>query len=506
MKKMIIPTTIFIVILALVISMAIIIPSKNIYEIQSSRIRDNIITSVQVQEKQATYPETVETLNRSIYTEKTDETSGDMHYKFLLSDWVSPTLSVKNFTVLGTPVSEYYVEETIEYDLPGNTKISTTSNKYPDFYLDIMVTPILYSSVTTKIESKYTLQKNYVTTKAEFDALNVADQVHTYIDGTYSFLGVYMVYAIDTTLSTTDTMVIYFKSLYCYATTASTAYHSIPTADGEGATAGIFINYNSIKITPRYNYLSLENLTKTYGVDNKVISLSSNELMQNMTRRGTMPASQGLSIPILADYAVGVETAIIKCSVQQYYDTDSVLCVSPYDSGVKSIFEVGDIVIPYRFGATGDTPISKYPNGDAKEYKVVGVNIIDDGAIWQKLTLQEMRQILTENAVVFNSSASFYARFDYLRIYINSISVSIEETYQTPITIYPRIGDILQLTAVGNDGVFDGVVSKFQKDGVDLVDGVDGFTITGIGGRYGHLRFTYDLTKEGTYVAFIVAP
>jgi hypothetical protein len=503
MKKMIIPTTIFIVILALVISMAIIIPSKNIYEIQSSRIRDNIITSVQVQEKQATISVGKKSdMDRGYFSLTSEGVVGDNLYRRVLHKFSNYVLS----ETAGTNTYTYYLEETLEIIPVGEVNIST-------FQLDIFSRDGLYQMQWASVYltgSKITrLQKNTVSSKAEFDAIDINAQTHTITtiatDNGYPVSNVILPtkYAIDTTLSTSKKIIIYYKTAYIHLL-SNTPPASLPEEIPKDGFIWFTISFS---YQPNYTEISFPQLTKTYGVDNKVISLSSNELMQNMTRQGNVvPVAQALTIPILADYAVGVETAIIKCSVQQYYDTDSVLCVSPYDSGVKSIFEVGDIVIPYRFGATGDTPISKYPNGDAKEYKVVGVNIIDDGAIWQKLTLQEMRQMLTENAVVFNSSASFYARFDYLRIYINSISVSREETYQTPITIYPRIGDILQLTAVGTYGVFDGVVSKFQKDGVDLVNGVDGFTIAGIGGRVGSLRFTYDLTKEGTYVAFIVAP
>lgn len=500
MKKMIIPTTIFIVILALVISMAIIIPSKNIYEIQSSRIRDNIITSVQVQEKQATYPETVETLNRSIYTQKTDETSGNLHYKLLLNEWNNPVLTYVDIVSYGTTYRFHLVEDIISYKIKGNTKMSSSSDIYPHFNLWATSNFNEYSGSTDKIiEEKYTLQKNYVSTKAEFDALDFSGQAHTFIEGTYGGggLGNLMVYAIDSTLSTAETIVIYFKTVFCVSFPSSTTYLSIPV----DTSTDIIYSYNSLKLTPTYNYLSLENKTKLYGSDNKNISLSSNELMQNMTRQGLMPSSQGLSIPILADYLMGVETAIIKCSVQQYYDTDSVLCVSPYDSGVKSIFEVGDIVIPYRFGATGDTPISKYPNDDAKEYKVVGVNIIDDGAIWQKLTLQERRQILPENGMSVNTSGGTY--FSDIRLYINSIRHYYKSTYgEAIICPQPRLGDnILIGISAKSFGLFKGKVDWVKKDGVVLVDGVDGYRVVGLGTSYAMLLFTYDTTKAGDYLA-----
>lgn len=61
-------------------------------------------------------------------------------------------------------------------------------------------------------------------------------------------------------------------------------------------------------------------------------------------------------------------------------------------------FRLHDQVIPYVYGANGqDQPMSKYQNGTAKVFEVVGSNIIYDGAVWQELTLQEIYNNFTEN-------------------------------------------------------------------------------------------------------------
>ena len=59
----------------------------------------------------------------------------------------------------------------------------------------------------------------------------------------------------------------------------------------------------------------------------------------------------------------------------------------------KMVFEKGDDVIPYIYGADGkDRPMSKNKDGSAKVFEVVGSNIIYDGAVWQELTLLEKTQ------------------------------------------------------------------------------------------------------------------
>lgn len=60
------------------------------------------------------------------------------------------------------------------------------------------------------------------------------------------------------------------------------------------------------------------------------------------------------------------------------------------ENNLPMTIQMGDIVIPYKFGANGkDKPMSLKKDGTEKEFEVVGKNIIYDGAIWQELTIQE---------------------------------------------------------------------------------------------------------------------
>lgn len=56
------------------------------------------------------------------------------------------------------------------------------------------------------------------------------------------------------------------------------------------------------------------------------------------------------------------------------------------------VFHIDDIVIPYVRGANGkDKPMSKYPNGEPKQFSVVSTDIAYDGAVWQTLELLETK-------------------------------------------------------------------------------------------------------------------
>lgn len=53
-------------------------------------------------------------------------------------------------------------------------------------------------------------------------------------------------------------------------------------------------------------------------------------------------------------------------------------------------FHIGDLVIPYVYGANGkDKPMSLNKDGTSKIFEVLGKKIIYDGAVWQTLSLQE---------------------------------------------------------------------------------------------------------------------
>lgn len=58
---------------------------------------------------------------------------------------------------------------------------------------------------------------------------------------------------------------------------------------------------------------------------------------------------------------------------------------------IKMVFDIGDNVIPQMYGADGkDHPMSRYPDGTPKVFRVCGTKIYYDGAVWQELSLQEV--------------------------------------------------------------------------------------------------------------------
>lgn len=90
-------------------------------------------------------------------------------------------------------------------------------------------------------------------------------------------------------------------------------------------------------------------------------------------------------------YKDGLETAIIKCSINKYYNQDGSIAISDIDSSKNMYFNIGDIVLPMYNNKGVEEYMSKYEDNSPKLYKVTGVNIIYDGVVMQELTLQEYK-------------------------------------------------------------------------------------------------------------------
>jgi hypothetical protein len=135
--------------------------------------------------------------------------------------------------------------------------------------------------------------------------------------------------------------------------------------------------------------IDLTNGLVTYGSGSNPFSLTRNELLQDGAKTFGVPTTQYLAERIIEQYKRGKETATILCSVSDYYDEVGTKIIS-IDTSDRMTFKEHDIVIPMVYGANGqDRPMSLYHNGRPKKFQVVQTEKFYDGAVWQKLTLQE---------------------------------------------------------------------------------------------------------------------
>ena len=96
----------------------------------------------------------------------------------------------------------------------------------------------------------------------------------------------------------------------------------------------------------------------------------------------------------LLQYSNGKETAVILCSISDYYDEAKNIIISKDGSTNKMLFEIYDEVCPLMLNNKGyDTPMSYTANNLPKTFIVIGSKVYYDGAIWQELTLQEFSRL-----------------------------------------------------------------------------------------------------------------
>jgi hypothetical protein len=168
---------------------------------------------------------------------------------------------------------------------------------------------------------------------------------------------------------------------------------------------GILHCYVPLKVTLDLNGKSLTlNLNdktvyipETDKTSKKVYSVDGNELMQTTNYfRDTKQenAIESMYGKTRKEYANGKETATILCSVNDYFDYDTKEKVIAIDNSTnKMSFTIGDEVIPMVYGTDGkDNPMSVYRSGKPKVFEVVGSNIYYDGAVWQELSLLEVKE------------------------------------------------------------------------------------------------------------------
>lgn len=156
----------------------------------------------------------------------------------------------------------------------------------------------------------------------------------------------------------------------------------------------------SISITVEARKLEKEDNVQYSGDDNtRPFEMSESSLLTTQTymqgESGKVQLAEWLVNRAYKNYKEGIETATIRCSLVDYYNSDGALEISPTNysadnANTRMMFSVGDIVIPYVATPNGDRPMSSKPDGTPKEFLVTGATLISDGAVWQELQLQEV--------------------------------------------------------------------------------------------------------------------
>lgn len=427
--------------------MAIIIPSKNIYDLQHQKIRKNNIDVIEAETKKINISKDFDAL---VYSEDIDTTDfriisfadrGDGYFEDadLLQYFNERNLQFSTYSYYSI---YYYVYGAICGSLPFYKKLSFSipkqeSNKYIQDIFDGAKTngeSNIKSSVTYRynkgwitaiaklVDGWYTLselsaevfKENWETRTSDLPSPSVSTKksFSQYGDGTVS-VSVTPKSATDLKTVTitydkeTETYNCSFEVLCGFYKFSglfldngnpigqsggypSTIKITDTTIDDNGDEVGFFEAYEplSVQISFYGNTLTLDikDGKLIYGdVDGKKPFLvQGNELIQESN------SYSGDFSKILEEYKNGKETAKIVVSVGEYYDEGKNLVISTKTKGVKMSFEIGDIVTPMVFGADGkDRPLSNKDAFSPKNFRVCGTRKYYDGAVWQELVLQE---------------------------------------------------------------------------------------------------------------------
>lgn len=421
--------------------MAIIIPSKNIYEKENNKVRDNLIDKLEIGAKRVVPNNEYEVPihNTNVKLEYTnEEIDAKIDNEFVkVQDKYDANNKFYNYAYAGVESELRYKAGTIEIPVVQKTKyISKLTKLTNTINGETIEQPIQFSVRGNRVAKAYWAKWKY--TKPDknevYDFVELSEE--QYINNHFTKLdekGVvldfpntpitetistgnapYNAYASASSVSHTNSIsyelsedktkfvINYDIMTYFRCKRGRGSYQSTTDSDFikdlglhsdylyEGETLEITIYGNTIGI-------NLEDNTITIGKGNQhPFSIDGNELLQTsnyIQEQGSETKSNAIETDYgntLTSYQNGKETATILCSISDYYDEEGTKAISINNDTDKMVFRMYDEVIPMVYGSDGkDRPMSKYNDGTAKKFRVLGVEPIYDGAVWQRLTLQE---------------------------------------------------------------------------------------------------------------------
>lgn len=416
--------------------MAILIPSKNIYDIDNPKIRDNIIDKVSVENKVVApdnkYETSVYNETRSDFTVSTLSNSNFQNFGetdvVKLVGSTSFTVKFVSYTsfvsynktgVVWVNIPRLKTNELIErvlygldengtphikFSINGIKKTGTVTGKLDYDYADktFSMSDLVYTE-SNSVSEHYEIPKsesytysgsfNNGTITAEGSAISTAELTD------FGTLGTSLPIITDDTITFGLQIVAGYKVVKMgtqFLVQGSSRYTAEGTYEEYIPTEIEFTFYgNTIGISLTDSSFVTEGGGKPY-------LLNGNELMQNSSTVNGKLLVEHLSENVLNQYKDGKETATLLCDISDYYQYDAsapnykgdkVISIK-VDSQIEvlpMVFKIQDEVMPMVFGADGkEYPMSLKKDGTPKTFVVVGAEIIYDGAVWQKLSLQEV--------------------------------------------------------------------------------------------------------------------
>lgn len=394
--------------------MAIIIPSKHIYEIRNNKIIENRITKVEVN---ATEVKPVNEFDKVVYSENIDFNSSSV-----FEEETNANKDDSFYTTAGPQIgyqySYVYFNNKLKY-FQGHIKIPKVSNntritKISKFEFSVFGTVIKADTtgqllITSANNSGLNFNTPTITQLSRAEKETTFEFPET--PETVSVQGVsvtglkeentYNIIENDTEFE------IYFRCMVSYVKETLLSTGEVYVTLDLGATvrgSGEYEYYDPsqlrISVYGNTSGIELTEVKQVYGSDERsVFSIQNNELLQTTNYITDVDNPNSISYNVdktIKQYTKGKESAVILCSISDYYDQNGNKVIDTNDTtpNPKMLFEEFDLVIPYIFNAKGkDEPMSVDKQNVAKTFVVVGVEPFYDGAVWQRLYLLEKTQV-----------------------------------------------------------------------------------------------------------------
>lgn len=365
--------------------MAIIIPSKNIYDMNNPKIRDNVIDNVSVEQTVVSPSNDYET---PIYNEKFDDatlldtdkqnwgvnrkTSDDGgSYGYWLAYSKIININYYNITFQIPKIyNNLFIDKVfVGYDIEGGQEqIKVPRIKYTvyfekqEFSSDMSAT---FNQGTEEIYSFGDISKTNETEaisghSSNFDFITEYEYAYTptYGEGIFtgspsnpnkvvleipseSFGNILDESILDDTnndyytISNLRILGGYEQSLLGSWDGGTIGYPETKQITFEGTTTKYTAKQLEITIYGNTVGIDLTDGTVTYGSGNKPYTMNGNELLQDSAKVGEIALSKHLGEKVLGQYARGKETATLLCSIGDYYDNvNDIIAVSEKGSKV----------------------------------------------------------------------------------------------------------------------------------------------------------------------------
>ena len=354
--------------------MAIIIPSKNIYQRENQKIIDNAIANVYLQEN-------VYNVNiiQMFSMDNAIGSSTASQEKTFIGDWGTGGEGKRIRFELECVYDEYTFtgtsSDTIRNDeIKLLTHITTQGNESAENYYD-------YEYLAKQQTFVYEMEDIPLPIPASTDFSEIAEYVNEKIKDNIFYSLEILSGSVKASIT-----ISFLKSVTVYL-----AEEYLLNGEWYGYkrnTIGVSPTITTLELSLYLNYSKVNSTARTIGKSGLSYQLNKNELFQKDTIYNEKPISGYIADQILTSYKNGKETATLICSISDYFDENGEKVIS-IDTERMS-FRMYDKVLPMIYGVEGqDLPMSKMKNGEPKYFVVIGSKIYYDGAVWQELYLQE---------------------------------------------------------------------------------------------------------------------